>query len=707
MGYPYGEHFTFTGTNSYISFPMILMKRLGFGDYSSSILFLLNLHIFLSFLFCPLFLYLLFREFKIPFWVACLGAIVITFLSPQILRMWGHLTLIYMFILPAMLYLFLKIFKEKHYIYAIFLGILTFWASLAHAYYLLFFLIFNLIFWGYLFFNRKEENFTSKKMLYLICVQVIAPVVLFFALTSIGIVDADRTQTPYGFYAYRGCFEATFLPTSQFYWIDLKLPKTVYGMRASFIGIPAVIMSVILVVNIVVKLVRRKFKEILKITNDKIINLFFWISFITLIFSYGFPMGFFHIRYFNYFGPLAQIRGLDRYQWLFFYLINIVTIYWAYFFIKEKVSKKWLQFALALFVSCIYAFEIYAYNRHNKLHFNNEWPELVDYNNNLEANQWVQQINAIPFQSLLALPFFHIGSEHIWIDYKDNMLQNAIYVSMKTGIPIHNVYSSRTSISKTYKNVPFAWAPPVDGYPVLKDMNPDKPVLLITPSNKNNINKYEMLIVHHATFLFSANDIDFYTIDVPALGRVNTDYHAEKLAIFNENRIHHYRDYLYGKDTVAQFYFFKNSTEQVFPKAGKKEGIKIDLGKSNRVFCEEIHFQNADSIELSFWVSDYTEDFVGRADLFMGCFNFDWNSNHWSGDGFFVLTTNIYNNWALIRKTLPYNPDYPIINFDIACKYSLSKDIFVDFILIRPVGQNILYEDENFRMINNEIIQVK
>jgi hypothetical protein len=350
-------------------------------------------------------------------WVACLGAIAITFLSPQIMRMWGHLTLIYMFILPAMLYLFYKIYQKQRYGYAICLGILTFWASLAHAYYFLFFFIFNVVFWGYLFIVRKKENLALKKMFYLICIQIVAPAVLFFALTSIGVMDHDRTQIPYGFHAYKGCWEATFSPSPyQSYWSALEWSKSVQGMRASYVGVPAVIMFVILVMNLCIKLVRRRFKELLKVTDNKVMNLFFWISIVTLIFSYGYPMAFLDTRNFVFLGPLAQIRGLDRYQWLFFYLINMVTVYYAYHFIKEKISKKWLQWVLAALVFCGYAFEVYSFNCHCKEWFNDEYPEFVDYNNTLEENQWVQAIDTIPFQSMLVLPFFHVGSEHIWID---------------------------------------------------------------------------------------------------------------------------------------------------------------------------------------------------------------------------------------------------------------------------------------------------
>ena len=707
MNYPYGEHFTFTGDNSYISFPMILAKKLGFGDYSSFILLLINLHIFLSFLLCSLFLYLLFKEFKVPIWVAFLGAIIITFLSPQIVRMWGHLTLIYMFILPAMLYLFYKIYQTQRYRYAVFLGILTLWASLAHAYYFLFFFIFNVVFWGYLFICRKKENYPSKKMFYFICIQIIAPALLFFVLTSIGIMDSDRTKIPYGFHAYKGCWQATFLPSPyQFYWGKLQWSQSVSGMRASYIGLPAIVMTLILIVNICMKLVKRKYKQLLKITDNKVINLFFWISFITLIFSYGFPMSILQVRNFIYLGPLAQLRGLDRYQWLFFYLINIVTIYYAYHFIKEKVSKRYLQIIFAALIFCAYSFEVYSYNRSWKTCFNKEWSQLTDYDNTLEENQWVKNIDTIPFQSVIYFPFFHIGSEHIWISDINGALEKVVYVSMKTGLPMHDCHSSRTSISKTYKNVAFTWSPPLNGYSIFKDMDYKKPILIITPSNKEGINENEQRIIDVAVYLFSANDIDFYRIDVQTIEQVGRNYFVEQLTNFSENKKYHYRDNLYGNKDEAQFYFYQFNKEQTFPENGKKEGMKLNIRKVNNFLREEVHFQNTDSIEISFWISNFTDDFVARSVLYLSLYDSE-KSNFWYGSDIFRDTKNLYNGWALVRKVVPYNPDYPILNCSLECQYSRNKDVFIDFILIRPLNTDILYENEQFKMINNEMIWKK
>ena len=705
MNYPYGDHFTFTGDNAYLSFPMIVLKRIGVGDFSSYILPLINLHVFISIFLCAIFLYLLLRELKIPVWGSCLAAILITFLSPQMMRMWGHLTLTYMFILPAMLYFFYKIYQKQRYIYAIFLGILTFWASIAHAYYFLYFFIFNFFFWGYLFYIRKKENHSSKKMIYFICIQFIIPAILFFALTSIGIIDNDRTQIPYGFDAYKGCLQGTFLPSIYYsYTNQLKWSIFIQDMRASYIGAPALIMFLILVINICIKIVKRKFKELLKVTDHPIINLFFWISGITLIFAYGFPMCLLSTRNFVFLGPLAQIRGLDRYQWLFFYLINIMSIYGAYYFMKEKISKKWVQISIAALIFCAYSFEVYAYNRYAKYWFNEDWAELVDYDNNMEVNQWVAQIDSIPFQSMLVLPFFHIGSEHIWIDCPSGLLKKAIYVSLKTGIPMHDCYSSRTSISNSYKNVPFKWEPSVNGYPVLKDMKREKPILLITSSDKEDINESEWRIINYATYLFSENNIDFYTIDVPTLEQLCEDYFAEQLTKFNENKVYQYKENLYGKDADAQCYFYKWNDDQTFPKEGKKDGLKLNLRKLNHLFCDEINFQNVDSVEISFWVSNFTDDFVGRSDLYLGWVNSNWKSNYWLAKGLFRITTNLYNGWAIVRVVVPYFPDYPILPIDFACKYSRSKDIFIDFLLIRPIHTDILYEDEHFKMINNDII---
>jgi len=175
MNYPYGEHFTYTGNQVFISFPLKILTNLGLNNASEYVLPLINLHVILSIFLCSLFLFLLFKELKLSNIVSILGAVMITFLSPQLQRTGGHLTLSYVFIIPLILLLLAKINNNNRLIYNVLLGLLLIWSGFAHPYYLIFFAALSTIYWIYVFFYEKSRLGGTKKIILSYAVQFIIP----------------------------------------------------------------------------------------------------------------------------------------------------------------------------------------------------------------------------------------------------------------------------------------------------------------------------------------------------------------------------------------------------------------------------------------------------------------------------------------------------------------------------------------------------
>ena len=128
MNYPYGEETTYTGCQTFVSAPLQWLRRAGIGDFSEYTLLLMNLVLVVSILLCPLFLYLIFHELKVPEWLAIVASVTVTFFSPQMGRVGAHLTLGYLFILPCALYLFYRwwITRRTRYCVEIALRVLLF-----------------------------------------------------------------------------------------------------------------------------------------------------------------------------------------------------------------------------------------------------------------------------------------------------------------------------------------------------------------------------------------------------------------------------------------------------------------------------------------------------------------------------------------------------------------------------------------------------
>ena len=60
MNYPYGDHYTYTGNQIFVSWPVKCMKEAGIANLSNYITGLVNFFVYLSVILCVLFLFLLF-----------------------------------------------------------------------------------------------------------------------------------------------------------------------------------------------------------------------------------------------------------------------------------------------------------------------------------------------------------------------------------------------------------------------------------------------------------------------------------------------------------------------------------------------------------------------------------------------------------------------------------------------------------------------
>ena len=141
----------------------------------------------------------------------------------------------------------------------------------------------------------------------------------------------------------------------------------------------------------------------------------------------------------DYFGPLKQFRGLGRFTWVFYYVINLLVFYvlwnrsvrikpdqsWREEFqlnwdkIKKGQlrkcrfvnTKKWAIAVLPLLVLC---YEAWTFQKSKQLHLT---PNLAK--RELAApspDHWLNKVDFTGYQAVMPLPYHHVGSENIWLD---------------------------------------------------------------------------------------------------------------------------------------------------------------------------------------------------------------------------------------------------------------------------------------------------
>jgi len=236
---------------------------------------------------------------------------------------------------------------------------------------------------------------------------------------------------------------------------------------------------------------------------------------------------------------------------------------------------------------------------------NNRVPELEDQANISAENEWVNLINKDDYQAILPLPYFHIGSENVWLEPKCDILRQSFIVTLKTGLPSMGVMLSRTSLSQTYKSLSLV-SEPVSSFQVINDLQNEKPLLLMV-DNCNDLSNPEKNLVRHSSLIWKGPKFAFYQLPVAMLDTISM---RGTLAFENEMKIIHDGN----ADTTRILYyngFEDNQNADVFYGSG---AFSAEIKNWNRIVEQKIkNAQPGDSCEVLFWVKGYETDLMARS----------------------------------------------------------------------------------------------
>jgi hypothetical protein len=210
----------------------------------------------------------------------------------------------------------------------------------------------------------------------------------------------------------------------------------------------------------------------------------------TLLLSLGVPFAFpGWEQSADYMGPFRQFRGLGRFAWAFYYVINVLAFY---FFWKKSQSlrldgdwaTKWkakiawankhgqstLRWSLALFPLAIMGWEAFVFQKNLP---------LQPVQSLLQQNQsWQNALKTGHFQAIMPLPYYHVGSENIWLAPSFSLFQKVQCAALWTGLPDMGSSMSRTSVGRTVKSVQWAM-PPLEPPALLADLPDNRPIALL------------------------------------------------------------------------------------------------------------------------------------------------------------------------------------------------------------------------------------
>jgi len=477
MNFPLGEHVVFSDNQPLISNTIKFISN-NIVDVSKYTIGIINLLMLLSVPLAAAILAAIFKSLNLRNWQAIFGAVVISLLSPQLARMGGHYALSYSFVIPLTIWMWIKHNELQKLLFSLAIGLIITMVSGIHMYY---FGIACFTLAGAHFFQLALNKLHNLKwVLVHLFLQVVLPFILLQLWINTGSEVVDRPNNPFGFFEYSASLSTILIPIGKplVYLFNLLFTIPEHSWEGiAYIGLPATAFVIIWFIN---KLLYRTFNFSYVFTPLQLSAL------ALLILSFGYPfVGHFQFLI-DYAGPLKQFRGIGRFAWVFFFVINISAVKYYFSCFNKNPSPK--KLGLFLLLAIIFVVEIHQH--HNRQLYQTN--ELSYFSNPANIKKEFTAINPSDYSAIIPVPYFHTGSENIWFSTENSSIYKGAFISsLQTGLPITAVQMSRTSLSQTLLNLSLVYEK--TEWPNL--FPKDKPYLLVY-ENGVKLSKAELELVY-------------------------------------------------------------------------------------------------------------------------------------------------------------------------------------------------------------------
>jgi hypothetical protein len=688
MNYPFGESIFFAGSQPIVSNSIRFISQ-NIYDISPYTVAIHNLLILLSIALTILVVYLIFRHLNLPIWYSLLVAAGLTFLSPQIDRIGGHFALSYTIVLPLFVLLMLKFDRKPSLGKSILILLAGLWASITHGYFFTFYMVMFFAYW--LWQKPWCKEFEWKKQWLHMVLQLAIPLVLVPTLILLLDSVEDRTTWPWGFLFYRAYPESVFLSPGRPYWSWLNNLVKIRNLQwegIAYVGLVSTVVFIVIFYRTLKNAIKRQWNNACNITNQPLINYLFWLSFLLLLFSFGIPFIFNMEFLLEYLGPIRQFRGIGRFAWFFFYMMNIV----AFYLIWEKLKAKKMIYRILLIIPLIIlSYDAWFNSKSQKFHINNSLPEL-DYAFHTSRKP---NINVDGFQAIMPIPFFSVGSENYWHESACFGSMVKMYaLSQLTGLPLNATYTSRSSVWRCVENLNLIMEP-LQQFPVLKYYDRSKDILLFVDPKCDQISDNERRIISISTPIDTLWGQEVRRLKIDDLTKLPELFRNEYLKKIAEI-----------PDTLRNYYYFQEFENTPTPIAFMGTGsLRLNNRNYTNLYWGRIANNNSTEITLSFWVSNMKRDIVprNRIEIVTGKEEGKWET--WNGFGFMEKTIAFWDDWALVEYNLKLNNPSDFICISVAPLLAKSGDVYIDNFLIKGETDTAILKKNDVTIVNNRLFK--
>ncbi len=484
MNYPYGEHIVYTDGQPLLSVLFASAKNVTTGQALTVLWRLIGL----SYVLAIVFVYRILTHFKVSPAPSIVFAAAIVIICPQILCLEGHYALGYTCIIPMLFYWTILYHQQRSFRYCAYVFVMGVVTAFLHPYYMAVILVWVMCYsLGYFIFIKQAWRDKVKHTLPLF-VSAIAVFLLVTVIMKCTDPTTDRPQTPF---ADRSMYTTPHKLFTSYYspaWrraIDMRLVSRVStgGEGFAYIGIVSAVTIVLSMLFFGISKLRKKGGD--DITPEVFSPIWLFIAFVVLILSMGIPFIWNMEWLMDYFSVFKQFRTLGRFAWIFYYVITIYSAVVIHALSKRLIAGKkvFYGYSLLILALCIWVYEARGYIRFSR-HLSREAAYHYDVMYSKHEQNWEsflkeKHFKREDFQAILLLPFFHIGTEKLWIGDPGWLNTLGTRAGLQLHLPMINVMMSRSSWSVAQKQVKVI-AGPFSDKSILRDIKSNKPFLLFS-----------------------------------------------------------------------------------------------------------------------------------------------------------------------------------------------------------------------------------
>lgn len=707
MNYPYGEHVLFTDNQPILSAAMQWWSR-NVSDLRGNTVGIMNLFQVFTQVLAACILYLLFRHLHLAVWYAIPVALGMTFLSPQYLRFDGHFGLSHVFFFPLLL-LLLNEYEQRYSrrYQSLLIGILVWLGAQLHFYY---FGLAALFLGLYTLFQIITEptfrNFRVRVS------HLIVMVILPFALLNVWVhwsdYAADRSSQPYGFTGYIGMWEGIFLPPPFFpmhEWINTSITKIrdINTEARAYAGMAVFLFTLWLIFSGFKLFGKTWDEQAYHRVHKRYLRGVFTAAFVLTVFSCGFPYAIKGMEWMvDYFGPLRQFRSMGRFTWVYFYVGNLLLFYGAWNFYKHFQGFKggkafWLRWVVLLLPLAMLTGEAYVMQTKKEVYLSSSpLGKLAPTN---IAGPWLQKVDWSRYQALLPLPYYHMGSENVWIDFDYAHFQKVQTVALQSGVPDMGVNMSRTSVGQTFRSVQLSMEP--GEIPrILSDLADERPLALLLDPKRwdGKVKERGAVLLQKAKPVFQNDDLHVYELHPDSLRAAVREYIQTIRADVAERGKHVIADGWTATTPDAKIYYqsydsLKN-TSFVFQGGGAQEA---NMGDTTILFQGTLP---KGQYTLSYWVYASKDWGVYNEIKFYENGPVDGGEINLLHHGTHLFLQQIVDGWALIK--IPFEMyENGAIKTIFVNKPKADNLFYLDEVLIKPLNTEVFKTEGEWVVRNN------